>query len=68
MDVKSKVYRVGEDEIVRISYLFGCLENAIKEIIRHQARSDDMPEIAEMTFYEEASRVFYERDDSIEYF
>jgi len=32
-------YIVTEDEIVKVSYLFGCLENAIKEIIRNRQMS-----------------------------
>lgn len=56
MSKKQKKYYLTENEIVRISRLFGCFEDAVKEIIRARnvLLQDDPPTLAEMRFAEEA--------------
>jgi sulfur transfer protein SufE len=55
MSNNRKIYHVTESEIVQISGLFGCLEDAIKEIIRSQQilQQDDPPIFAQMRLKEE---------------
>lgn len=52
---KRKNYQVTENEIIQISRLFGCLEDAIKEIIRSHKilQDDDPPVFAEIRLKEE---------------
>ncbi len=60
---RSKTYPLTEFELTKISKLFGCLEEAIKEIIRNGGR-DDPDYLSEMYFYEMTSRALLETDDS----
>ena len=56
---KPKNYLLTENEILRISRLLGCLEDAIKEIIRSRKVShrDDAPTLAEMRLMEDISNI-----------
>lgn len=56
-------YLLGEDDIVKISRLFLCLEEALKELIRWRANRD-VPGPAEMTLYRETSLVLLDRDEN----
>jgi len=57
-------YQLSEADILKISSLFGCLEDALKELIRSRGRDDDdLPGQAEVAFYEEASRTLLSSED-----
>jgi len=63
MNEKTKAtYLVTEDDIVKISTLFGHLESAIKELVRNRrlASINNNLDAAEFDFYELASRSIYE--------
>jgi hypothetical protein len=55
MNKNQKNYRLTENKIIRISRLFCCFEDAVKEIIRGQKipQADDLPVYAEMRLKEE---------------
>jgi len=66
MNDKTKAtYLVTEDDIVKISTLFGQLENAIKELVRNRrlAAINNKQDAAEFDFQELASRTVYECTD-----
>lgn len=57
-------YQLSEADILKISSLFRCLEDALKELIRSRGRDDDdLPGPAEIAFYEETSRTLLACDD-----
>lgn len=64
MTLKS-CYQLSEQDLVRISSLLSHLEEAIKEMIRTRPANDDVPGPAELTFYEETSRIFMDQDFEI---
>ena len=61
-------YLVTEDDILKISTLFGQLESALKELIRNRrlAAINNKQDAAEFYFYELTSRALYECDDDVE--
>jgi hypothetical protein len=61
MKKQRKTYRVNEDDILKISKLFGCLEETINEIIRYRVPKKDIGP-CEMYFYEMTSRALTEMD------
>lgn len=63
----SKYYIVNEDDIVKISQLFGCLEDTLKAIIRNKNRSVDDLMDYEMLFYEASSRSLVELESDSEF-
>lgn len=69
MDKKNQAtYLVSENDIMKISALFGQLESAIKERIRNReiaVITHDLNE-AEIYFHELTSRTYYECDNDIE--
>jgi len=59
---RSASYPVTEFDLIKLSKLFGCLEEALKEMIRNRGRQH--PEhLSEMYFYEMTSRAPVETDD-----
>jgi len=60
-------YLVTEDDIMKISTLFGQLEGALKELIRNRqlAAISHRQDEAEFYFYELTSRALYECDDEV---
>jgi len=66
--VFSTAYIVTEDEILKISRLFGLLEDTIKELIRNRQMAAVRHDIddAEMYFYEMTSRALDECEDGYE--
>jgi hypothetical protein len=67
--MKSEIrYQVREKDIVKISTLFHCLEDAIKELLRSQNFGDDEGfATAEMNFYEETGRALLSCDKDFLY-
>jgi len=60
------IYQVSEKKIEKLSQLFHCLEDAIKELIRSpENRSDEMCGLSELTFYEQTSRAIAQCDDEL---
>lgn len=66
MSKSPKIYAVSEDEIERISGLFGMLEDAVKELIRNSKANEQMAGMTELDFYESTSRTLYECDQGLE--
>jgi hypothetical protein len=60
--MKNKTYPVTESDLIKISKLFGCLEDAVKEMIRNKGR-EYQDDIAEMYLYEMTSRALCENAD-----
>lgn len=60
-----KTYSVTDHDIIKISTLFGHLEDAIKEILRtqHGHHHDTLPQ--ELNFYAETGRILYENETDI---
>lgn len=62
--MKPDLYALSEKDILKISILFHCLEDAIKELIRSRGSSDeDLTGPDEMAFYEETSRTLLVADE-----
>ncbi len=59
---KRKPYPVTEGDLIKLSKLFGCLESAVKEMIRNKARRD-RDNLCEMYLYEITSRALTEDVD-----
>lgn len=61
-------YLVTEEEILKISKLFGCLEEAIKELIRRRQMAcvKHDGDVAEMYLYEMTSRAIYDGEEDPE--
>lgn len=59
MSKKQKSYHLTENNIVRISCLFACMEEAVKEIIRsqHPSLHDSPLTITEMRLKEEIFKI-----------
>ncbi len=56
--------RLTERDILKISSLIHCLEDAVKELLRYRVYTDDdQPGLAEIVFYEEVSRSLRDYDD-----
>lgn len=58
-------YELNEADILKISTLFHCLEDAIKELIRNRGCGDNDLGPAEMALYEETSRVLVACDEDL---
>jgi hypothetical protein len=54
-----KTYPVTEGDLIKLSKLFGCLEEAVKEMIRNNGRKDP-DNRSEMYLYEMTSRALTE--------
>jgi hypothetical protein len=59
---RPKTYPVTEFDLTKLSKLFGCLEEALKEMIRNRGRQDP-DNLSEMYLYEMTSRALVETDD-----
>ena len=59
---RPKTYPVTEFDLTKLSKLFGCLEEALKEMIRNRGRQDP-DNLSEMYLYEMTSRALLETDD-----
>lgn len=56
------IYLVSEDDILKISTLIGCVENALKEVLRSRRInvSQCVDQFAEINLYKETSRILCE--------
>jgi hypothetical protein len=63
-----KNYTVTEQDILKISILFGHLEEAVKEILRTQHNHHPCTRHQEESFYTERGRILYEHNTDISHF
>lgn len=57
-----KSYIVTEAEILKISEIMGCMEDAVKEIIRFSQEVSELNRFKECLFFEEASKALLNLD------
>ena len=62
----SGLYHVSEKKIEKLSQLFNCLEDAIKELIRSPENgTHEICGFSELTFYEQTSQTIAQCDDEL---
>lgn len=63
-----KTYTVTDHDILKISILFGHLEDAVKGILRNQHEHHPCTRHQVESFYTERGRILYEQDCEISHF